>query len=66
MLIIGSNDKKIRSTKEMLKPRFDMKDMGLANVILGIKIARTQNGLIFSQTHYVDKILENLLTEILA
>ena len=58
MLIIGSNDKMIRSTKDMLKSRFDMKDMGLADVILGIKIARTQNGLILSQTHYVDKILE--------
>ncbi|GJS75959.1 hypothetical protein Tco_0725840 [Tanacetum coccineum] len=35
----------------------DMKDMGLADVILGIKIIRTQNGLVLSQAHYVDKIL---------
>ncbi|GJX80939.1 hypothetical protein Tco_0329088 [Tanacetum coccineum] len=34
-----------------------MKDMGLADVILGIKIIRTQNGLVLSQAHYVDKIL---------
>ena len=65
MLMIGSNDKMIRSTKDMLKSRFDMKDMDLADVILGIKIARTQNGLILSQTHYVDKILEKILMEIL-
>ncbi|KAJ9561120.1 hypothetical protein OSB04_006280 [Centaurea solstitialis] len=58
MLIIGSDDKMIRSTKDMLKSKFDMKDMGLADVILGIKITRTQNGLVLSQTHYVDKILE--------
>ena len=58
MLIIGSDDKIIRSTKDMLKSRFDMKDMGLADVILGVKITRTQSGLILSQTHYVDKILE--------
>ncbi|TLX69534.1 hypothetical protein E9993_22935, partial [Labilibacter sediminis] len=58
MLIIGSNDKMIRSTKDMLKSKFDMKDMGLADVILGVKITRTQDGLILSQTHYVDKILE--------
>ncbi|GKC26730.1 hypothetical protein Tco_1034024 [Tanacetum coccineum] len=32
-------------------------DMGLADVILGIKIIRTQNGLVLSQAHYVDKIL---------
>ncbi|KAJ9567194.1 hypothetical protein OSB04_003160 [Centaurea solstitialis] len=45
----------IRSTKDMLKSKFDMEDM---DVILGIKITRTQNGLVLSQTHYVDKILE--------
>ncbi|GJU82093.1 retrovirus-related pol polyprotein from transposon TNT 1-94 [Tanacetum coccineum] len=48
MLIVGSNDKMIRSTKDMLKSKFDMKDMGLADVILGIKIIRTQNGLVLS------------------
>ncbi|KAJ9540180.1 LOW QUALITY PROTEIN: hypothetical protein OSB04_026686 [Centaurea solstitialis] len=42
----------------MLKSKFDMKDMGLSYVILGIKITRTQNSLVLSQTHYVDKILE--------
>ncbi|KAM0024130.1 putative RNA-directed DNA polymerase [Helianthus debilis subsp. tardiflorus] len=40
----------------MLKARFDMKDIGLADVILGVKITRTQNGLVLSQSHYVDKI----------
>ena len=37
ILIIGSNDKMVKSTKDMLNSRFDMKDMGLLNVILGIK-----------------------------
>ncbi|XP_076926526.1 secreted RxLR effector protein 161-like [Bidens hawaiensis] len=32
--------------------------MGLADVILGVKITRTQNGLVLSQSHYVDKILK--------
>ncbi|GJX73513.1 retrovirus-related pol polyprotein from transposon TNT 1-94 [Tanacetum coccineum] len=57
MLTIGSNDKMIKSTKDMLKSKFVMKDMGLADVILGIKIIRTHNGLVLSQAHYVDKIL---------
>ncbi|GKA78709.1 retrovirus-related pol polyprotein from transposon TNT 1-94 [Tanacetum coccineum] len=48
MLIVGSNDKIIRSTKD---------DMGLADVILGMKIIRTQNGLVLSQVRYVDKII---------
>ena len=37
MLIVGSDDKMITSTKNMLNSRFDMKDMGLADVILGKK-----------------------------
>ena len=57
MLIIGSDDKMIAFTKNLLNSRFDMKDMGLADVILGIKIKRTSKGLILSQSHYVDNIL---------
>ena len=37
ILIVGNNDKMITSTKNMLNSRFDMKDLGLANVILGGK-----------------------------
>lgn len=58
ILIIGSNERMVKSTKDMLNSRFDMKDMGLAEVILGIKIIRTPNGLTLSQSHYVDKILD--------
>ena len=58
MLIIGNDDKIIRFAKDMLNSKFGMKDMGLADVILGIKITRTQNGLVLSHTHYVDKILQ--------
>ena len=56
MLIVGSNDKMITSTKNMLNSRFDMKDIRLPDVLLGIKIIRTSDGLILSQSHYVDKI----------
>src|SRR5438270_1075425 len=58
ILIIGSNDKMIKSTKDMLNSKFDMKDMGLADVILGIKITRTSDGISLNQSHYIDKILE--------
>ena len=57
MLIVGSDDKMIKSTKNMLNSRFDMKDMGLADVILGKKISRVSDGLVLSQSHYVDNIL---------
>ena len=40
-----------------------MKDMGLANVILGIQICRRSEGLALCQPHYVDKILEKFLKD---
>ena len=58
MLIIGSNINIIKKTKQMLANKFEMKDMGVADVILGIKISRTPQGLVLSQSHYVDKILK--------
>ena len=42
----------------MLNSKFDMKEMDLADVFLGIKITRTSDGLALSQTHYIYKILE--------
>ena len=38
MIIVGSDDKMIASTKNILNSKFAMKDMGLVDVILGIKI----------------------------
>mgnify|MGYP003703444389 CR=1 FL=1 len=40
MLIIQSNNDMIMSTKKMLTKRFDMKDLGVADVILGMKITK--------------------------
>ena len=34
ILIMGSNNDMIKSTKKMLNKKFDMKDLGVANVIL--------------------------------
>ena len=58
MLIVGSDEKMIKSTKDLLKSRFDMKDMGPADVMLGMKISKTSNRLILSQSHYIDMIIE--------
>uniref|UniRef100_A0A2N9FGI1 Retrotransposon Copia-like N-terminal domain-containing protein n=1 Tax=Fagus sylvatica TaxID=28930 RepID=A0A2N9FGI1_FAGSY len=54
----GSNNDIIKATKRMLNSNFDMKDLGVADVILGIKITITSDGLIFSQSHYIKKVLE--------
>ena len=42
----------------MLSSKFNMKDLGVADVILGIKISRTSSGLILSQSHYIEKLLD--------
>ncbi|KAJ9684091.1 hypothetical protein PVL29_016537 [Vitis rotundifolia] len=57
MLIFGTNLEVVCETKKFLGSKFDMKDLGEAEVILGIKIIRTPNGLKLSQEHYVEKIL---------
>ena len=36
MLIVSADDKMTISTKNMLNSRFDMKDMGLVDVLFGI------------------------------
>ena len=58
MLILGSNNYIITTTKKMLFSKFNMKYLGVANVILGIKISRTSDGLILSQSHYIEKLLD--------
>ena len=55
---MSSNNEVIKTTKEMFNNKFDMKDLGVADVILGIKISKTSDGLILSQSHYIEKILK--------
>ena len=35
-----------------------MKDLGVTDVILGMKISRKSDGLVLSQSHYIKKVLE--------
>jgi hypothetical protein len=48
MLILENNNHMIKSTKKMLINKFDMKDLGVINVIWGIKISSISDGLILS------------------
>ena len=58
MLIFGTNLQVVINTNSFLRLEFDMKDLGEAGVILGIKITKTFNGLNLSQEHYIEKILK--------
>ena len=60
MLIVGSNARMVKSTKDILNSRFDMKDMGEAGHILGMRIERNRSKQLIwlSQTEYIDKVLQ--------
>ena len=57
MLITGSDGKTVKKIKCLLASKFDMKDMGVADVILGVKIHKTSGGLALSQNQYIETIL---------
>ena len=57
MLIFGTNLEVVCEIKKFLGSKFDMKDIGEVEVILGIKITIMPNGLKLSQEQYVEKIL---------
>lgn len=58
MFIINKYIFDINAMKQMLKIKFDIKDLGVANVILGLRIHKTPQGLALLQCHYIVKILD--------
>lgn len=60
LLLFGSNLHIINETKNMLSSHFDMKDLGEVNVILGMKITKTCDGIFLDQSHYIEKILKKI------
>ena len=58
MLIISKDIDEINDTKRMLSNKFDMKDLGVADLILGVRIIKTLQGLELSQSHYTEKLLD--------
>ena len=59
ILLIGNSVKVLSDVKGYLKKQFDMKDLGEANYILGIKLLRDRKNkvLALSQASYIDKIV---------
>ena len=58
MSIFGPNVNVVNETKNFLSSKFEMKDLGEVDVILGIKIKRTVNGFSLCQSHYIEKMLK--------
>ncbi|GJY55146.1 zinc finger, CCHC-type containing protein [Tanacetum coccineum] len=63
MLIFGSNQNQVDKTKKFLSSKFSMKDIGEANVILGIKIKCENKRIVITQSHYIEKILKKFNRE---
>nr|GEV48567.1 zinc finger, CCHC-type [Tanacetum cinerariifolium] len=63
MLIFGTDQNQVDKTKNFLSSRFSMKDIGEADVILGIKIKRENKGIVITQSHYIEKILKKFNRE---
>nr|GEX55448.1 hypothetical protein [Tanacetum cinerariifolium] len=57
-LVEGDRKEQVQMRKKLLSENFDMKDLGEADVILGIKIIRKENRLMLTQSHYIEKILK--------
>ncbi|GJY11500.1 zinc finger, CCHC-type containing protein [Tanacetum coccineum] len=51
-------DESVDLTKEFLSSKFSIKDMGEADVILGIRIKHKSNGIVISQSHFIKKVLK--------
>nr|GEU98557.1 zinc finger, CCHC-type [Tanacetum cinerariifolium] len=49
---------KVDKTKKFLSSKFSTKDIGEADIILGIKIKRENKGIVITQSHYIEKILK--------
>jgi hypothetical protein len=60
MLLIGNNKEIIKEVKTQLSSKFDMKDLGAANFILGMEIKRDWENmkLWLNQRKYVETILQ--------
>ncbi|GKE52436.1 zinc finger, CCHC-type containing protein [Tanacetum coccineum] len=63
MLIFRTNQNQVDKTKKFLSSKFSMKDMGEADVILGVKIKRENKGIVITQSHYIEKILKKFNRE---
>jgi len=61
MLIFGTNVSVVNETKRLLSSLFEMQDLGEADVILGIKLSKTKSGFSLCRSHYIEKMLKDLI-----
>jgi hypothetical protein len=57
-MILGCNIQVINITKSFLSKNFKIEDFGDVDVILGIKLLKSNNDFVLTQSHYIEKILK--------
>ncbi|KAK6161187.1 hypothetical protein DH2020_004568 [Rehmannia glutinosa] len=57
ILIFGSNLEFIEKVKVYLSNNFEMKDLGEAHIILGMKVRMTKEGIVLNQSDSIEKFL---------
>ena len=60
MLIMSKDINDINATKRMLSSKFDIKNLGVVDFILGVRIIKTPQGLALCQSHYIERVQDNL------
>ena len=63
LLITGENDDEIEKVIEQLKKRFEMKDLGKAHIVLGMRILREGRKLTIDQSRYAAEIVAEFYYE---
>ena len=57
-MIFGTNLELVKDVKTYLSKNFDMKNLGEANIILGMKLDRTSNGILLTQSSVIENMLK--------
>lgn len=60
MLIVGTNIVIINNTKLFLSLCFEITDLGEVDMILDVKIRKTENGFCLCQSHHIENLLRDL------
>nr|GEW34182.1 hypothetical protein [Tanacetum cinerariifolium] len=58
VMSIRTDQNQVDKTKKFLSSKFSMKNMGEADVILGIKIKHKNKGIVITRSYYIEKILK--------
>ena len=57
-LIITGAEEEVKKFKAQMKNKFDMSDLGLLYIYLGVEVRQDASGITLRQAHYAKRILE--------